>query len=368
MSFVESIVTAIKGLVSKERPLHHHAPFLGKVNLTWEQGYGNVRKFENKLREFCKVRQALAMCNGTAALHMALVSNGVGPGDEVLMPSLTFVGTANAVCHAGATPHFIDSGLIQGPYKLNQYLAKLKETGALKRIKALIVVHLLGFPSNTIKLKEVANSFGLRVIEDAAEALGSTIEGQHCGTIGDAGILSFNNNKIITTNGGGALLTNDEWVLSKAWQLSTTSRIPHEWEVTHDAIAWNYRMPDICAVLGLTQFQFLEQTLAYKRRLARAYSVVLSRIGGVRVLGGADCPYGQPNHWLVPLMLDVNTKKYRNDILKALHNEGILARAMFTPLHRLPMYKDCRCSGEMHMANSAYESIICLPSGAGVIQ
>lgn len=382
---IDRIVEAAKQVLPARRPIEHHEPWIEAfegyaVNGCLTKnivGHYYVDKFEEKLRQITGAENVVAMSSGTAALHIALLVTGVLPGEEVIVPASTFVGTANAVCCAGAIPHFIDCGLAINPYKLRQYLAKQttpaidkrgrinKETGRL--IKAIIVVHLFGFPSPIQELMEIANNFGLEVIEDAAEALGSTILNRQCGTF-CTGILSFNNNKIVTTNGGGALLTNDPWIAAKARQLSTTARVDHPWEVIHDAIAFNYRLPNLNAALGVGQLTRFERILAAKRELARSYSDNFAGVGGSHLVRGLHpCP-GRPNYWLNVLILDVGNQAFKDKILKALHDEGIKARASFIPLHKLPMFKNNpRSDNVMHMAEDLYRSAICLPSGPGLV-
>lgn len=381
---IKDVVSAVKRTLPDRRPIEHHEPWLKDVGLSVNgclthglTDYRYVHKFEERLREICGVEHVIATCNGTAALHMAILAAGVRPGEEVLVPATTFVGTANAVCHAGAVPHFIDCGAHLSPFKLRQYLTNYtkpiedrrgrlnKETGG--RITALIVVHLFGFPAPIVELTDIANSFGLLIIEDAAEALGAKVGNHMCGSFGVASILSFNNNKIVTTNGGGAVLTNDPWIAAKVTQLITTARVKHDWEVQHDEIAWNYRMPNINAAVGLGQLIRFDDILAAKRKLAGDYLYSFIGVGGCKLLEPYAWGDNTPNYWLNTLILDINHIEFREPILKALHEEGIKARAAFTPLHMLPMYKNHpRSDGHMHMAESFHRSAICLPSGPGL--
>ena len=381
---IQEVVSAVKRVLPKRRPIEHHEPWLEGAGLAVNGclsqglvGYGYVKKLEQRLHEICGVDHIVATCNGTSALHVALLASGIRPGEEVIVPATTFVGTANAVCHAGAIPHFIDCDARLSPFKLRQYLSKYtvpssdkrgrinKETGRL--ISAVIVVHLFGFPAPIEELSDIAESFGLEVIEDAAEALGASVGNRMCGSFGRASILSFNNNKIVTTNGGGAVLTNDPWVAAKVAQLTTTARIKHEWEVSHDEVAWNYRMPNINAAVGLGQLIQFDRIIAAKRKLAGDYLCSFAGVGGCKLLEPYAWRSNSPNFWLNALILDTNHTEYREPILKALHEEGIKARAAFTPLHMLPMYKDHpRSDNKMHMAELFYRSTICLPSGPGL--
>lgn len=376
---IAEVVSAVRSVLPDRRPIEHHEAFYGELEIQYVNdclksgvtGYGYVKGFEEKLKQVCGVEHAIAMVNGTAALHIALIATGVMQGEEVLLPTMTFAGTANAIIHAGAIPHFIDGGLTLNAFKLRQYLATKttpaehgrvnKETG--RKITTLIVVHLLGIPAPMSEIKHVASAFGLKVIEDAAEAIGSKCGNSPCGSLGIAGILSFNNNKTVTTNGGGALLTNDPKIAARALQLSTTARVPHAWRVEHDDIAWNYRLPNLCAAFGLAQLERLDEILAAKQRLARAYSDALSGVRGVGMVGGIP----GSNHWLNALMIDQDHCGRRDTLLHALHNEGIRARAIFTPLHKLQMYRDNpRSDAEMSSAEAAERGLVCLPSGAAL--
>jgi perosamine synthetase len=382
---VREFVEAIKKTLPEFRPIGHHDAFYNEddtrcVNACMAHGvtdYRYVKKFEEKLKEICGVENAIGMINGTAALHIALLAIGVKPNEEVLVPSLTFVATANAVCHAGATPHFIDCDLNLKPYKIRQYLALKtnpssdkrgrinKETGKL--ITAMVVVHMLGFPAPIAELSSIAAEFGLAVIEDASEALGSRVGNTACGNFAAASVLSFNNNKIVTTNGGGALLTNDPWIAAKAIQLSTTARIQHPWEIEHDAVAWNYRLPNLNAAFGYAQLCRLDQILDVKRKIARNYRESCAGIGGFSFIDADPNGHAQPNHWLNTIILDWKYESKRDEILHALHDEGIKARAIFKPLHKLPMYiNHPRSDNQMLMSEGMWRRAICLPSGVGL--
>jgi perosamine synthetase len=327
--------------------------------------YKYIRAFEDALRRQTNASQALAVSSGTAALHLALMASGVKPGDEVLVPALTFVGTANAVSHVGAIPVFIDGSLNVNPYKLRTFLAReTVPTGhgrvnkrTERPVTALIVVHLLGIPADMTQFEQIAEEFKLILIEDAAEALGS----KGCGNRGLVSTFSFNVNKILTTNGGGALVTNDEFLLAKAYQLATTARTSDKWLVEHDVIAWNYRMPNICAAMGLSQFNYLSDTIRRKAKLAALYGTALHDCHGLQML---EAPDGS-NHWLTAILCDYAVD--RDALLDGLHAEGIKARAIFTPLHLLSMYKDRPRDSLQYAVNTA-SRMVCLPSGPGLAQ
>ena len=263
------------------------------IDTGWVSSVGKyVDEFERKLVEFTGARYAVAVVNGTAALHVALQIAGVKVGDEVLVPALSFVATANAVSHCGAVPHFVDScesTLGLDVKALAAHLERIaertahgyrnKETG--RRIAAIVPMHTFGHSVDLASLMEVAARFSLPVVEDAAESLGSTYHGRHTGTFGCMGVLSFNGNKIITTGGGGAILTNDPEIARQAKHLTTTAKQPHRWEFFHDAVAYNYRLPNLNAALGCAQLESLPNFLSRKRQLAANYRKAFEHLPGL---------------------------------------------------------------------------------------
>lgn len=283
--------------------------------------------------------------------------------------------TANAVSHAGAVPHFVDAGPHIDPESLRTYLKSICKgvyngkgswhTNSGSPITAIVVVHLLGMPAPIVELCEVAKEFNLIVIEDASQALGSYVNGKHVGTFGWVGTFSFNNNKVLTTNGGGAVITNSGNIYYDAKQLASTAKKPHQWLVEHESMAWNYRMGNINAALGLAQAKEFDRTLATKRALATRYRQHISA-EFVEPLPGSD-----PNYWLNTILVD-----NRDEVMEALHNDGIKARASFTPLNTLPFYKYSLgglyqyqyniAQSDMPEATRFFERSICLPSGAGI--
>ena len=330
--------------------------------------YYALDAFQVKVAEACGVEQSFCVSSGTAALHLALLVTGVEAFQEVLVPAMTFVATANAVAYCGAIPNFIDVrswDLGVNPFKLGRYLQRTcekRETGTYnkttgRKVAALIVTDLLGVPAALDELKAEAGRWGLPVIEDAAEALGSRYKGRPCGSNGHVGVVSFNNNKIVTTNGGGALLTDDPFTQAHAWELGTTARVGHPWRMgNHTRVAYNYRMGNINAALGQPQLDRLEELVAHKQKLHAAYLDA-----GLNVaLEGEQDSTSRWNCWLIPLTLDPLDHR-RDEICAALHAEGIAGRTLFTPLHELPMYKQCpRDNLEGTMA--LWRQTICLPS------
>ena len=377
---IPAIVEAVASVLPPRRPIGHHEPSIGveelaAVNQCFTQGvtgYKSISAFEDKLANACGTRHAVALASGTAALHLALLAAGVLPGDEVLVPALTFVATANAVVHAGAVPNFIDGALNVNAYKLRCYLHRTTtkasrgrtNTATGRPVTAMIAVDLLGVPADLADLESVANDFGLQMIEDAAEALGSRAGNRMCGSHGRAGILSFNNNKIVTTGGGGAVVTDDEWIAAKVYQLATTARLPHAWAVEHDAVAWNYRLGNINAAVGCAQIDKLDGFIERKTRLLERYRDCLGGCGGVDVLDPNGGEGNRGNHWLVALRLDPRVGgSARAELLDALCAAGIMARALFTPLHLLPMFRGCPRDNVLS-AEDAWRRTVCLPSGA----
>jgi perosamine synthetase len=306
-----------------------------------------VERFERALAKFCGVSDVVAVSTGTAALQVALVVSGVKFGDEIFMPSLTFVGTANAVVHAGAIPHFVDCDPINlglDCRALSEYIDDIGEMkgGELynrhtgRRISAVVPMHVFGHSVDMDPLLKIAGEKGLVVVEDAAEALGSKYQGSHCGSIGDAGILSFNGNKIITTGGGGAILTNKPNLACHARHLTTTAKLTHRWEFLHDEVGFNFRMPNINAALGCGQMACLADKLTKKRALAEKYICAFSSFDDVHVLREPqNC---KSNYWLNALILDGDLEFSKDDLLNCFHERGILSRPLWTPMHELPMF------------------------------
>ncbi len=329
-----------------------------------------VGRFEEALSGFTGARHAVATVNGTAALHACLMLVGVEAGDEVIVPALTFVATANAVAYTGAHPHFADSEentLGLDAARLDKHLDEITETkngGRVNRktgrpISAIVCVHTFGHPCNLDALTEVGRRYSLPLIEDAAESLGSYYQGRHTGNDGLLSALSFNGNKIVTTGGGGAILTNDPGLAERARHLTTTAKTPHEWEFIHDQVGYNYRLPNINAALGLAQMEQLAGFLEQKRRLAGRYREAFANVDGVRFF---DEPEGcRSNYWLNVLMVDREYASHRDEIIKAADADGLMARPAWTLMHRLQMYKECPRM-ELGVAEDIYRRLINIPS------
>jgi aminotransferase in exopolysaccharide biosynthesis len=309
-----------------------------------------VDRFEGALAAFTGARHAVAVVNGTAALHVALRLAGVQPGDEVLMPSLCFVATAAAIRYCGAIPHFVDAEegtLGLDPAALRGHLERIsalrdgvRVNGASGRpIRVVVPMHTFGHPVDVRGLADVADDFGLRVVEDAAESLGSLVAGRHTGTFGVMGTVSFNGNKTITTGGGGAILTDDSDLARRAKHVTTTARVPHRWAFVHDEVGYNYRMPNINAALGCAQIEQLPLLLEAKRRLFGRYQAAFANVPHVRVFGEPDGT--RSNYWLQTLVLDEEVAAQRDAILEATNAAGLMTRPAWVLMHHLAPYRDC---------------------------
>ncbi|WP_146552422.1 MULTISPECIES: LegC family aminotransferase [Rummeliibacillus] len=339
------------------------------VKTGWVSSVGAyVTRFEEDLAKIVGVKRAVAVVNGTAALHIALKVAGVKPNDEVLMPALTFIATANAVSYTGAIPHFIDvseKSLGVDPQKLDAYLGKIavrqhdellnKETGRV--IRAVVPMHTFGHPVELDELMSVCDKYGLILIEDAAESLGSYYKGKHTGSFGKVNAMSFNGNKIATTGGGGAILTNDEQLADYAKHLTTTAKVPHRWEYVHDEIGYNYRMPNINAALGCGQLENLDDFLTMKRSLTDFYQQLVVNLEGIQLF--KEPAYAKSNYWLQTLILDETVG--RDEVLAYLNDRGIMSRPIWQPMHYLQMYKDCPRS-DLSVIEDLNKKIVNVPS------
>ena len=333
-----------------------------------------VDRFERELEKFTGARHAIAVANGTAALHVALILAGVKADDEVLVPALTFVATANAVRYCHAHPHFVDIDPLNlgvDPRALRAYLettAVIEDGRCINRntrrvIRALVPMHAFGHPAALEELCAVAKDFQLELVEDAAESLGSSYHGAHTGTFGRLGVLSFNGNKIITTGGGGAILTNDSALAKHAKHLTTTAKLPHRWEYVHDEVGYNYRMPNLNAAMGCAQIERLPALLQAKRKLYSAYRTAFSGLPWAHIV--AEPPGCHSNYWLQTVILAPEAAHLRDAILDATNQAGIMTRPAWRLLHRLPPYSACP---RMRLSQSELveAALINIPSSAAL--
>ena len=327
-----------------------------------------VNDFERGIAEYTGAKHAIAVSNGTSALQVALLLVGVRPGDDVIVPTLSFVATANAVSHANAVPFFIDSDaetLGMSVTELEQVLTSAEQTeqGLInaatgRRIGAVVPMHTLGHPAAIAEIVRLADAAGVPVVEDAAESLGSTVGGKHTGTFGRVGILSFNGNKIMTTGGGGMILTDDAELAAHARHLTTTAKLPHRWEFEHDEVAFNYRMPNLNAALGVAQLERLPRFLADKRTIAQRYAAALADVDGVRFLTE---PAGtSSNYWLCAAQIDGGLAE-RDEFLTALNDAGLQCRPFWNLLGSQKPYRELP-HPPTPVAAGLHASVICLPS------
>jgi perosamine synthetase len=380
-SYADQIVDAIRSVTGSGAVALHEPLFVGNewlylkecLDSTFVSSVGRfVDRFEAELAAFTGAKHAVAVVNGTAALEVALRLAGVQAGDEVLVPALSFVATANAVAYCGATPHFADSEertLGLDPRALREYLHAVSEqrSGACMNrqtgrvIRAVVPMHVFGHPVDLEGLAAVARDFQLAMIEDAAESIGSLYRGAHTGTFGVMGTLSFNGNKTITTGGGGAILTQDATLARHAKHLTTTARVPHRWEYRHDELGYNYRLPNLNAALGCAQLEQLPRLLEAKRRLYARYAQSLACIPGARLMQEpAGC---RSNYWLQALLLDESRSGERDAILAASNDAGVMTRPVWALNHRAPAFS---MSPRMPLpvAESLERRVVNLPSSA----
>ncbi len=333
-----------------------------------------VDQFERDLAAYTGARRAIAVVNGTAALQVSLRLADVQANDEVILPALTFVATANAVNYLGAIPHFADSHtatLGLDALALREWLQVTAEPSAGgfrnrhtgRRLRAVVPMHTFGHPCDIDGLLAVARDYRLALVEDAAEALGSFYQGQHAGTFGLLGALSFNGNKIITTGGGGAILTNDERLADQAKHLTTTAKLPHRWHYEHDEVGYNFRLPNLNAALGCSQLEQLDQFLADKRCLHDRYRESFANLQEVRVMSEPDgC---KSNYWLQTLILEGTVATQRDEILQTTNDAGLMTRPVWSLIHQLEPYKLCP-RAPLPAAESLVQRLINVPSSAGL--
>lgn len=327
----------------------------------------HVSEFEHKIAEYCGAKHAVATVNGTAALHIALLLAGVGPGDEVVTQAVTFIATCNAIHYCGAESVFIDvdsATLGLSPAALAAFLeqhGERRDGGVYnktsgKRIAACLPMHTFGHPCDMAGLLKVCGDYGIAVVEDAAEALGSRLGDRHCGTFGKLGVLSFNGNKIITTGGGGMILTDDDELARQAKHLTTTAKLAHAWKFEHDRIGYNYRMPNLNAALGLAQLEQLPEFVRRKRELARRY-LDWAVDNAVKIF--AEPADAESNYWLNALLLNDLTE--RDACLEYTNNHGVMTRPLWELMPDLPMYRYCQTDG-LENSRRLAERLVNIPS------
>ena len=344
---------------------------------TWVSSGGKfVEEFSKQISSFTGANYAVAVSSGTSALRMALLSLNVNSGDEVIVPSFTFVASANAVSHIGAIPNFVDIecdtfGI--SPSKLEKYLSDKvifknnysvnKETGS--KISALIAVHVYGNSCDIREISKICNKFNIKLIEDCAGALGTFVDIEadckHVGLFGDVGCFSFNGNKIITSGGGGAIITNSKEKYKKLLHLSTTARVPHNYEIEHDEVGWNERMPNINAALGLSQLENFNLILKRKKNIYEIYKNFFQDNEVVNFVEHDQ--YCKSNYWLNSLLIKegIDFKEFKKDLYNELKNLGIEIRSGWKPINDLKMYKSHPSDNCLNSINIA-SRLINIPS------
>lgn len=326
----------------------------------------NVDEFENAIQEFIEEDKFVAaLSSGTAALHLALIQLGVGYGDEVICQSFTFSASANPIKYLGANPVFVDSDPINwnmSPFFLEEAIKD--RISKNKKPKAVIIVHLYGMPALMDEITAICSKYEIPLIEDSAEALGSTYKNKKCGTFGDFAILSFNGNKIITTSGGGALVGPTKETKEKTIFLSTQARdnAPH---YQHSEIGYNYRLSNICAGIGRGQMEVLSDRIQQRRAINEFYKDVFSNIDAVNLFSEASSDFFS-NHWLSSITIDKKvTTRTNQELMAAFAEENIETRPLWKPMHLQPVFNDCQYYGET-VSEELFTAGLCLPSGSNI--
>jgi pyridoxal phosphate-dependent aminotransferase EpsN len=321
----------------------------------------NVDALENEMASYLNVGHAAALSSGTAALHLALRILDIKEGDKVLCPSLTFAASANVILYEKAQPIFVDSDPNTWVVDLNA----LEKAIVKHKPKAFISVDLYGQSCDYAGILDLCHKYNIFVIEDAAEALGADYKGKKCGSFGEMGILSFNGNKIITTSGGGMLVSNNEDYVKKARYLATQSREP-ELHYEHKELGYNYRMSNLLAAVGRGQLEVIDDRVSARRNIFNRYEMVLSQVSGLSFM--QEAAYGKSNRWLTTLIVDVKeTGVSRSDIINALELENIESRPVWKPMHIQPLYQDFEyVYNEKDISKKLFENGLCLPSGSNL--
>jgi perosamine synthetase len=326
-----------------------------------------VTEFEDKVAEFTGSKHAIATVNGTSALHVAIELAGVKSGDEVISQALTFIATCNAISYAGAKPLFIDVDLDTlglSPTALQNFLevnAEKRPEGTFnksskKRISACVPMHTFGLPCRIDEIASICADWNITLIEDAAESLGSYVGDRHTGSFGEMATLSFNGNKVITTGGGGMLITDNSNLAKRAKHITTTAKVPHPYEFVHDEVGYNYRMPNLNAALGCAQMERLDEFLAIKNKLADQWCEFFDvlNINFCNAVKGSKA-----NYWLNAIVLD--SRMDRDKFLKFTNDNGVMTRPIWQLISKLPMFKDCQTDG---LKNSIWlqDRVVNIPS------
>lgn len=375
----QDVVDFIRSLYQTAAFIPLHEPkFVGNekayvidcIDSTFVSSVGKyVDRFEQMMADYTGAKYAVATVNGTAALHIALKLAGVDQGDEVITQSLSFVATCNAISYCGAKPVFVDvdrETLGMSPDSLRVFLSSettITPAGCInnttgKRVAAVVPMHTFGHPCRIDEIARICEEYGIPLIEDAAESLGSYYQGKHTGTFGKLAAFSFNGNKTITTGGGGMIITDDEALAKRAKHITTTAKQPHPYEFIHDEIGYNYRLPNLNAALGCAQMESLPRLLASKRSIALAY---VEFFAASNITFVEEPAKASSNYWLNALILE--DKQSRDIFLKELNEAGVMSRPVWRLMNELTMFHDCQSSD---LANSKWleERVVNIPSSA----
>ena len=373
----ENVINFIQKTYKTKKFIPLHEPkFVGNekkyldqcIDTTFVSSVGKfVDQFEKKIAKFTGSKYAIATCNGTSALHISLILANVDQNSEVITQPLNFVASSNAINYCGAKPIFIDvdkdtMGL--SPSALKDFLYKkttIKNNQCInnktgKVIKACVPMHSYGHPCRIDEIKQLCKKYNLFLVEDAAESVGSLYKGKQTGTFGKIGVLSFNGNKIITSGGGGCILTNETILAKKAKHLTTTAKLPHKWDFNHDMVGYNYRMPNLNAALLVAQLENLKKFIKNKSDLAKKYEKFFQNTNYTFFKEPKNC---KSNYWLNSLIL--KNKKQRDNFLKKTNSNGVMTRPIWKLMNRLPMYKYAQCE---NLKNSKwlYDRVVNIPS------
>ena len=375
----QEFIEFVKDLYKSKQVILHAPVFLGNekeyltdcIESTFVSYVGKyVTKFEEITAQYIGTKYAVAVVNGTAALQIALQIAGVKRDDEVITQPLTFVATANAIAHCGARPVFVDVDLKtmgMSAEKLDSWLSEntkfdkanncTKNKATNRTISAIVPMHTFGFPCLIDEIVEVANKYNIPVIEDSAESLGSFYKGKHTGTFGLAGILSYNGNKTITTGGGGMIITDNKEIAEKAKHITTTAKIPHKWDYVHDEIAYNYRLTNVSASLGVAQMEYFDKILRNKRETADLYNNFCQKIN---LEFFTEPQYSISNYWLNVVLL--KSMQERDKFLEETNTKGVMTRPIWRLMNKLEMYKNCQL-GNLENSEWLEDRVVNIPSG-----
>ena len=373
------VVDFIRSVYKTDSFIPLHEPrFLGNekkylnecIDSTFVSSVGKfVDEFEEKIASYTGAKYAVATSNGTSALHISLLLANVEQNDEVITQPLTFIATCNAISYCNASPVFIDvdkDTMGMSPVALEIFLkenAEVKNQQCVNKstgkiIKACIPMHTFGHPCRIEEIQKICKEWHIVLVEDSAESLGSFYRGQHTGTFGELGVISFNGNKIITSGGGGCILTNNEDLAKKAKHITTTAKEPHKWEYTHDMVGYNYRMPNLNAALIVAQLEQLDGFLKSKRSLAKIYKKFFQN-GDIHFV--IDPENAKSNYWLNSIIL--KSKDQRDLFLDETNSQGIMTRPIWVLMNKLPMFEKAQC-GDLTNSEWLEDRVVNIPSSA----